>query len=142
MARDWSALTAMRVQRDDALFLSRLRLVKTPWFGIYLHVIHRPDVDPDPHDHPWPFLSVVLSGGYEEDLWPDASARSEFITRAHRRFRPMTVRCRSAHAITSVSGCLWTLVITGPDHDGWQFWTADGPVPWREYLREVPADEH
>jgi hypothetical protein len=141
MARDWSALSAMRVQRDDALFLDRLRLVKTPWFGVYLHLIHRPDVDPDPHDHPWFFASIVLSGSYEESLWPDAADRSRYVFRAHRRFRPMPVRRKAAHAITDVHGCLWTLVITGPDHDDWRFWTPAGPVPWREYLsREVPLD--
>lgn len=133
-ARPFALLSPARVVRDDALFLDRLRLVKTPWFGVYLHRIHRPDVDPDPHDHPWPFVSIVLAGGYEELLWPDASARPEYLMRRHSRFRPMVVRRRSAHAITDVRGLLWTLVLTGPDHDDWRFWTPAGPVHWRAYL--------
>jgi hypothetical protein len=37
--------------------------------GIFLHVIHRNDDDRDPHDHPWPFTSLILSGGYWDEQW-------------------------------------------------------------------------
>lgn len=34
--------------------------------SIRLHHILFPDQDPDPHDHPWWFFSIVLWGGYVE----------------------------------------------------------------------------
>jgi hypothetical protein len=55
--------------------MERWRLLQTPWLGIYVHFIHREDLDPIPHDHPWQFRSFVLRGGYNEEFWPDARAR-------------------------------------------------------------------
>jgi hypothetical protein len=52
-------------------YLVRLRIVQTPWFGIYLHDIHEDDGDRDPHNHPWSFLSFVLRGYYTERVYPD-----------------------------------------------------------------------
>ena len=49
---------------DD--YLTRLRIVQTPWFGLYLHRFDGPDPRPTLHDHPWPFVSFVLRGGYHE----------------------------------------------------------------------------
>jgi hypothetical protein len=50
------------------VYLSRLMLLKTPWFGIYFHVIRRPDWAHCQHDHPWPFVTCILRGGYEEEV--------------------------------------------------------------------------
>lgn len=36
-------------------------------FGAYLHHIDRPDPGFDLHDHPWPFVSIILRGGYTEE---------------------------------------------------------------------------
>lgn len=33
-----------------------------------LHIFHRGDNDPDPHDHPWPFWTFPLSSGYYEEV--------------------------------------------------------------------------
>ena len=49
--------------RPERNYLTRWRLIQTPWFGIYLHRFDGPDPRETLHDHPWPFVSVVLSFG-------------------------------------------------------------------------------
>lgn len=34
---------------------------------LYLHKFYRGDEDPYLHDHPWPFTSLILTGGYWEE---------------------------------------------------------------------------
>jgi hypothetical protein len=67
----WALLSALDVGADGDPYLDRLRIVQTPLFGIYLHHIHRADREPFPHDHPWWFASLVLTGSYSETVWPD-----------------------------------------------------------------------
>src|SRR6185437_1236649 len=47
-------------------FLTRLHIVKTPWFAVCLHWIHKADAEPWEHDHPVSFFSIVLRGRYTE----------------------------------------------------------------------------
>src|SRR5262249_22689414 len=47
-------------------YMIRWRLIETPWFGVFFHRILRDDADRHLHDHPWPFVSVILRGGYFE----------------------------------------------------------------------------
>jgi hypothetical protein len=37
-------------------------------FAITLHHFTGPDVG-DPHDHPYPFTTTILAGGYVEEVW-------------------------------------------------------------------------
>lgn len=52
--------------RPERNYLTRWRLIQTPWFGIYLHRFDGPDPRLTLHDHPWSFRSLVLRGGYIE----------------------------------------------------------------------------
>lgn len=136
----WAFLEALDIGAEGDPYLDRLRLVQTPWFGVYLHHIHRPDRDRDPHDHPWWFASLVLAGGYTEEVWPQKTRRRIYhMTRTRRRW---SLRCLSrdaAHMITDVAGPLWTLVLVGPRRDDWGFWTPDGFVGWRDYEYAEPT---
>ena len=65
----WRRLTRYEVitTRDDSIdYLARWRLLRTPWFCLYLHRFLAPD-DACMHDHPWAFTSIVISGGYWEE---------------------------------------------------------------------------
>lgn len=120
----------------QATYLTRWRLVQTPWFGVYLHAIRLPDTDRHLHDHPWDFASVVLAGGYTEELvHEDRGTRTRFVG-PHRRgsdgmLRPtLKLRWRRrtnvkrAHVYHRVQRLTrtptWTLALTGPRR----------PVPW------------
>lgn len=136
----WAVMEGFQVAKDGRPYLDRLRLVQTPLGSVYLHRIHRPDADRDPHDHPWWFASLVLSGAYDEAVWDDP--RQRFVTRCRRRGRwsLRSLSRRQAHRITDVHGTLWTLVLTGPRRSSWGFWTDGGLVDWRDYLKGQDED--
>jgi hypothetical protein len=152
-------MQGFEVRQDGRPYLDRLRILGTPWFSVLLHRIHTPDLDCDPHDHPWAFFSLILSGGYTETIWdrPDELAapcgecsnpRCENSAHYHpggvsdsaheharRRGSAHLVRLHQAHKITCIDGVLWTLVFTGRRRSSWRFWTRRGPVDWRDYER-------
>jgi hypothetical protein len=119
-------------------YLARLRVFDTPWFGVYLHDIFEPDADRDPHNHPWPFISIVLRGSYEEQVHPEPNGRrSWFVKKHHRRFSAHRMGTVSAHRITYAAPRLKTLIIRGKRTGGWGFFTQGGYVPWQEYMNEA-----
>lgn len=130
----WAFLTGFNVGAEGDPYLDRLRIVQAPWFGIYLHHIHRPDRDRDPHDHPWAFWSLILAGGYIERVWPDKTDPGTSYRRVRNRWSPGHLGRRQAHIITHIDGPLWTLVLTGPRRSDWGFWVDGDFVPWRKYL--------
>ena len=131
----WAVMEGCQVRKHAAPYLDRLCLVQTPLFGVYLHRIHQGDADRDPHDHPWWFVSLVLSGGYVEDIYEDP--RYVVVPSRDRRRGRWSVgfmRRGHAHQITKVWGVLWTLVLVGPRGRSWRpYWTPNGPVDWRNY---------
>jgi hypothetical protein len=140
----WAFFDGFQVRKSNGPFLDRLRLFQTPWLSVFLHRIHQPDVDRDPHDHPWPFVSVILSGDYEERVWAGKGRRrNDLHSMAFQRNRGSVhvMSRKRAHKITEVRGQLWTLVITGRRSRNWGFWTPDGLVPWRDYLGGAPSEE-
>jgi hypothetical protein len=62
--RRWSLFSRFDIADvgRPGIYLTRWRLLQTPWFGIYVHCIRRPDGDRHLHDHPWSFLSLVDTG--------------------------------------------------------------------------------
>lgn len=53
------------ITRDGADYLERFYLLAVGPLRVFLHVFWMDDPDP-PHDHPWPFGRVILSGAYRE----------------------------------------------------------------------------
>jgi hypothetical protein len=105
------------------------------FLNIYLHRFVASD-DPVPHDHPWPFFSMVLGRGYIEATDASRIRRG----RGSVAFREATFS-HSVELLRDRSGreipC-WTLVITGPRCRAWGFWCprALGPaqfIPWQEF---------
>lgn len=52
-----------------SVYLRRWYLFKSKHFNIMLHNIRRSDDDPDPHDHPWGFVSIILRNGYQDEAY-------------------------------------------------------------------------
>lgn len=126
-------------------YLTRWRLIQTPWFGIYLHRFDGPDPRPTLHDHPWPFRSLVLRGGYvEADTYSKSPGRlpvnADCITdipleslRWHGAWT--TLRARSVnrknatdtHTIVSLLRVpTWTLMFVGRRVREWGYVDRDG----------------
>ena len=126
---------------SSRVYLRRRRLIQTPWFGVLWHRIFLPDSDRDPHDHPWPFASFVVRGGYREQIYPDPASLDRFIVRDWKRFSWHIVGTEAAHRIIHVSPGTITLILTGRRLREWGFWTSRGFVNWRSY-RKSPKSGH
>lgn len=135
---NWAFLSRYDIVHDGRLYLRRWRLFECPLFGIYFHKIYRPDRDRDLHDHPWPFVSFVLKGFYEEEL-PCPGNNCGYGYHIHinyvRWFNKK--KATDSHRIKAIQAKklpVWTLVLRGRRCRVWGFHTKDGWVPWNEYL--------
>lgn len=100
-------------------------------FNVYLHRTLRSDED-GLHDHPWPWASYILNGGYFEDtpegrFWRGkGSFRIRKATDFHRLVLPSW--------INEQEQC-WSLFFVGKRQKRWGFLNQDGVwVYWRDYL--------
>lgn len=121
-SKDWAIFHKQFVlvrREDDVVYLTRWWLVKTPWGGIMLHRMDGPDARTTIHDHPFPFVSIVLRGGYFEDRLDPM--RMKVIRARHvRRFNVM--RRDDAHTIRLLTRTpTWTLVFAGRHRRTWGF---------------------
>lgn len=135
----WSVLRRMVLRRADGVaYLDRIRLVQTPWFGVYLHRFDAPDPGMDLHDHPWPFVTMVLSGGYTEvrcdSRWASPGNRPGGCLQHRRRFRPKVMRLTEAHTIVELDRLpTRSLVIVGRRQREWGFYEYGRWTPHAEY---------
>lgn len=130
-----------------------------PALAARVHVILRSDADEHLHDHPWPHLSIILSGGYWEDV-PFAHRGAAWVGETRRVWRgPGAVvfrRATSLHKLhippvetarmvfdhegssiedgDPIPGRCTSLFIMGPQVRRWGFATPSGWVYWRTYL--------
>ena len=129
-------------EADGSVYLTRWTLLNMGRLGrIALHRFHRPDADPELHDHPWSFLSLVVKGSYVEELGGCRFAvRRGFLSLAYRQAAiPHRVAAMSA------GGC-WTLLWISGKHRGreWGFYTDKGWEPWGRFpaQRQSNNGEH
>jgi len=102
---------------SDEPYLTRyyLFLKERKWFpfNIFLHNFHKGDPD-DLHDHPWPYFTFILKGGYYEHTPTGKHWRSAGTGRF--------ASSRSLHRIELEPGVdTWTLFIPGPQLREWGF---------------------
>ena len=111
-------------------------------FNIFLHKFLRSDPD-DVHDHPWPYATLILKGGYYE--WTPDFNEQGIKTGETRHWRgPGHFRiCRSTsyHRIELAEGVeCWTLFMPGPQRREWGFLVGSPNnqrwVHWEQYLTE------
>jgi hypothetical protein len=132
----WKRMTIPCLDGTD--YLVRLRIVQTPWFGIYLHDIHKDDGDRAPHNHPWSFVSIVLRGDYTERLYPDPLGRPEhYVLQRHGARSVHGMGRKSAHRIVDAAPRLKTLILTGRRQASWGFFVNGEHVDWSDYERQI-----
>lgn len=110
-------------------------------FNVFLHRFLKSDPD-DVHDHPWPYATLILKGGYWE--WtPQFNSLGEKVGeiakwRGAGHFR--TCGANSYHRIEldPTVEC-WTLFMPGPQKREWGFLTRQGWVQHEQYLTERAA---
>ena len=131
----WGFFQTFVIGKQDNPMMKRLRLIQTPWFGIYLHFIYREDLDPVPHDHPWRFWRMVLWGGYSENYTVFPADPTFLEHRLVVPFQPSRVPTNHAHHITKVAPHTISLVVVGRKERVWGFWQPiDG---WPDHARWV-----
>jgi len=107
-------------------------IIETPWGSLRLHHIRRPDRGRHHHDHPFDFVSVLLTGGYVEERNPWDVVRAARL--------PGSVAFRRAedlHTISAVLPGTWTFVVAGPRRREWGFATPRRWIGWRDYREEA-----
>lgn len=117
-------------------YLTRWRIIQTPWFALYLHRMGGPDSRDTLHDHPWNFTSVVLRGGYVERR---LNTHDLHVNDVHMVRRVNRMRTHDAHAISRLLRIpTWTLVCVGRRVRMWGYWE---PMTWNHW-RWTPYDKH
>jgi hypothetical protein len=107
-------------------------------FNIFLHKFLKSDPD-DVHDHPWPYATLVLKGGYWEWIPHfDTVGRKigEYqVWRGPGHFR--VSKARSFHRIElDPDITAWTLFCPGPKQKDWGFLVRNQWIQWEEYLKQ------
>lgn len=129
------------LREPSKTYLTRWRVLQTPWFAIYLHRINMPDKDRHLHNHPWNFWSLILRGGYIE-TWAD---QNPFVAtvRRERLWRGGTVHRLALDEFHSITRLVrvptWTLLVVGRRQQVWGFATPEGFVDHATYHERLSA---
>lgn len=113
---------------------------ENPLCTVLVHRFTGSDPAPDPHDHPWGFLTIVLWGRYTEYCRYEYHGVPFLMPRI-----VWGIHFRSAEHAHRVElnpdqrRPVWTLVITGPRRRKWGFYTAEGWVHWKKYVEAFEA---
>ncbi len=133
----WAFMSRKVIGSPDNPMMIRWRLIQTPLFGFYLHLIHREDLDRLPHDHPWAFCSWVIRGSYDEEYFADSRwirIGGPVRRQTRRRWSLRRFPSLAAHRITAVHGKVTTLVLVGRRYRTWGFYDGAGRfIDWRDY---------
>ena len=107
-------------------------------FNIFLHKFLKGDPD-DVHDHPWPYFTLILRGGYYEWI-PQFNEEGKKTCEIRKWRGPGHFRfCKanSYHRIELHPGITaWTLFMPGPQKKEWGFWVNNKWIHNEQYLKE------
>jgi len=108
-------------------------------FNVFIHKFHKSDPG-DVHDHPWPYFTLILKGGYYEWL-PQFNSKGEkfseiAVWRGPGHFR--LCGASSYHRIELDPDVTpWTLFIPGPQKREWGFLVNNKWVHNDDYLKQM-----
>jgi hypothetical protein len=133
--------------KDKVLYLRRHYLSpRFDWLPrLFLHLIAKTDDDRFPHCHPTFFITLVLWGGYLEEVYQNEAQLRGEEPPLIRFVKPWTIGFRRATFIHKIiylpKSRAWTLVFFGPNYRKWGFWDKDTFIPEAEYkAREDSVD--
>lgn len=119
----------------DGTYLTRWRVIQTPWGGLYVHRFTGPDPRPTLHDHPWNFRSIVLRGGYVERRLDPITMEVDEDHVVRRTNRVKATHCHSIMRLLRVP--TWTVMLVGPRRRTWGYLEPRlnrGLVPHKEWV--------
>jgi hypothetical protein len=107
-------------------------------FNVFIHKFHKSDPD-DVHDHPWPYATLILKGGYYE--WTPVFDNTQKMIgeictwRGPGHFR--ICNANSYHRIElDPSVTAWTMFMPGPQKREWGFLVKNKWIHNEHYLEE------
>lgn len=127
-----------RVDNEPYLERYYVFLKDRTWFpfNVFLHKFLKSDPD-DVHDHPWPYATLILKGGYYEWI-PQFNADGTKNCEIRKWRGPGHFRiCKptSYHRIELKEGVTaWTLFMPGPQKREWGFLVKNKWIPHGQYL--------
>jgi len=99
-------------------------------FNAFIHKFHKGDPG-DVHDHPWPYFTLILAGGYYEWVLISNCEVRKWRGPGHFRF----CSANSYHRIELKEGVTpWTLFMPGPQTREWGFLVKDKWIHNDHYL--------
>lgn len=122
---------------SDSKYITRYYLLRSSWFGpwaarlpsLYLHHIHRPDVDPELHNHPWSYaFALLLRGGYVEERRVVAEGTAEVVDLVRLPGAVVALEANTFHRISRLhdpENGSWSLFVAGPRVQAWGFWNRE-----------------
>ena len=121
--------------KEGVTHFKRWRLLKTPWFEIYIHGIYKEDQDDHMHNHPWNIWTMILKGSYVEELLSKDGKTSKLNIRTLG-----TMAYRNAdrfHKIKElITKNVYTIAIVGkPKEREWGYSTENGFVDHDTYRK-------
>ena len=132
---------------EDYMHRYYLFLKDRSWFpfNVTLHKIVKSD-DPIFHDHPWPYMTIVLGGGYWEHT-PIFDAKGNKIAEKQVWRGPGSIIIRRANEyhwleLDWMIGYATTLFFMGPQQREWGFLSNNKKTKWikhDEYLNKKKA---
>jgi hypothetical protein len=106
-------------------------------FNVFLHKFLKGDPD-DVHDHPWPYCTFILAGGYYEWI-PQFDAQGRLSCEIRKWRGPGHFRYCSAnsyHRIELKPGVTaWSLFMPGPQQQDWGFRYNNTWLQHNEYFK-------
>jgi hypothetical protein len=112
-------------------------------FNVFLHKFLKGDPD-DMHDHPWPYATFILKGGYYE--WTPVFANGLKVGETQHWRGPGHFRiCKpeSYHRIELKEGVVaWTLFMPGPHKRDWGFLVNNNWINHEKYLKDRHEQAH
>jgi len=157
-------ITGSSIDGEPKPYLVRYLLINNRFFSIYIHRFLRSDHD-GPHDHPFPFLSYIVDGGYTERqyLYKTKIIETYFNVKDRRR-EPGSLAFKSATDIHKVildkeftieekEQAPLSVCFIGPRIREWGFWDGEETtmfgttqlrakwVLWTEFLGINPDTE-
>jgi hypothetical protein len=124
----------------DPYLLRWYLIPRNHFINLYLHKFMKSDDDRAMHDHPWWFISMMISGRYFESLTvPNGRSSENWRHAPSIAFRWATDRHIVSLAKDEAGDPIpcWTIVLTGPNSRTWGFWCPKGFVPWDEFVDQT-----
>ena len=136
--RDRKRIIMDRTSQEPLLTRYYIFLKDRKWFpfNVFIHKFHKSDPD-DVHDHPWPYATLILKGGYYEWI-PNFNSNGEMIGEIKHWRKPGHFRICNANSYHRIeldpTVTAWTMFMPGPQKREWGFLVKNKWIPNGNYL--------